>query len=134
MRKAVIDQIILWIVLFVSFISIFFITIDYSMVIKIKDKSDALSSYGARTKALGEDDSDIIQGLNNVKGDFFDTISDENLTCEELATSNYQVIFTTNISFNNRFLSDGKKIYSTSSAFNEINSTDQNCSLNLSVQ
>ena len=132
-KKAVIDQILLWIVLFTSFVTIFLMVIDYYQVIKAKDKSDSLSSYGSRMQALGKDTDEIITGLNNIKGTYFSIIYDDNLTCNTLSTSRYQVIFNTNITFKNMFLSDGETIGSTSVAFNEINSTDQNCTLNLSV-
>ncbi|MCK5110296.1 MAG: hypothetical protein KAQ94_02160 [Arcobacteraceae bacterium] len=134
MRKAVIDQILLWIVLFVSFVTIFYFVIDYYNIIKAKDKCDALANYGVRMKALGKSDSDIVIGLNSLKGSYFATIYDANLTCTALATEQYQVIFTTNITFKNQFLEDGEKIYSIATAFNEVSSTDQNCTLDLSTQ
>jgi len=133
MKTAVIDKILLWIVIFVAFYSIFFIIIDYYKIIKVKDRCDALANYGSRMKALGKNDSTIISGLNNIKNGYFDTIYDENMTCTTLVTTNYQVIFTTNITFKNRFLNDGEYIYAKSASFNEIDSFDQNCSLNLSV-
>ncbi len=131
MKKAIIDQIMLWLVIFVSFVTLFFLVVDYYIIMKTKDRSDAVSGYGARMIALGKEHSDIISGLNNVKGEYFDTIVEDDLTCEVLTTTQYQVIFTTNITFDNRFLDAGEKIYSTSTAFNEISSVDQNCSLNL---
>ena len=133
MRAAVIDKMLLWIVIFISFVSIFFIVIDYYKVVKVKDRCDALSSYGSRMKALGKDTTSIVSGLNGIKGNYFDTIYDANLTCAALATEQYQVIFTTNIIFENRFLDDGEILYSKSASFNEISSIDQNCSLNLSI-
>ncbi len=133
MRSAVIDKMLLWIVIFISFATIFFLVIDYYMIVKVKDRCDALSSYGARMKALGRDTTSIVSGLNGIKGDYFNTIYDANLTCTPLTTEQYQVIFITNITFKNRFLNDGEKIYSKSASFNEISAIDQNCSLNLSV-
>ena len=134
MRKAVIDQMLLWIVMFIGFVTLLFVVIDYYSVIKAKDKSDALSNYGARMKALGKTDSEIVDGLNALKGSYFATIDEANLTCTELVTEKYQVVFTTNITFSNRFLADGEKIYSISSAFNEVGAKDQNCTLNLGIQ
>jgi hypothetical protein len=133
MKQAIVDQIILWIILFVSFVTIFYLVIDYYMVIKTKDQSDLLSNYGARMKALGKDDATVVAGLNTLKGDYFQTIQEANLSCVNLATERYQIIFTTNIHLKNSFLNENDKIYSRSSAFNEINATDINCSLNLST-
>lgn len=133
MRTAVIDKILLWIIIFVAFYSIFFIVIDYYKIVKVKDRCDSLANYGSRMKALGRDNPSIVVGLNNIKSGYFDTIYDANMTCTTLPTTNYQVIFTTKITFKNRFLNDGEKLYSKSASFNEVSSSDQNCSLNLSV-
>ena len=134
MRKAIIDQIMLWIVIFVSFATTLFIVIDYYVVLKVKDRSDALANYGVRMKALGKEHDEIITGLNNIKSNYFDDLTENDLSCEELDTNRYQVIFTTNISIGtNMFLSDNEKIYALATAFNEYNSTDQNCTLDLST-
>ncbi len=134
MRKAIIDQIMLWIVTFVSFVTLFFIVIDYYIVLKVKDRSAAIANYGVRMKALGREESIIVEALNNVKSDYFSTIYEDNITCEALDTELYQVIFTTNISIkDNVFLSNDEKIYAVATAFNEENATDQNCTLNLST-
>ena len=59
-KKAVIDQMLLWIVLFVAFVTIFLLVIDYYMVLKTKDRADSIVNYGVRMKALGRDDVDIV--------------------------------------------------------------------------
>ena len=133
MKSAVIDKILLWMIIFVSFFSIFFIVIDYYKVVKVKDKLDALTNYGARMKSIGKDDTTLVSGLNVVRDNYFNNIEDSNLSCVSLGTAQYQVIFNANITFKNRFLNDGEKIYSRSVSFNEVNSIDQNCSLDLSV-
>ena len=130
-KKGIVDQIILWIVLFVSFVTIFLLVIDYYTVIKVKDKCNALANYSVRMKALGKDTATIVAGLNSIKTDFFDTIVEADLTCTQPGTNDYKVILTTNITFTNKFLSEGEKIYSKATAFNEVDSTDTECSLNL---
>lgn len=133
MRNGVIDQILLWIVLFISFVTIFLMVIDYYIVIKIKDKCESLSNYGSRMKALGKDAAEIVSGLNIVKGDYFSTILESNLTCTPTGTSNYIVSFSTNIFISNKFLSSNEKIYTHAATYNEVNAIDINCSLNLST-
>ncbi len=132
MRPAIVDQIILWIVLFVSFATIFYMVIDYSTVIRVQDKSDALASYGARMKALGKEDNIIVNGLNIQRGNYFDTIVADDLTCStNSAATNYQVIFTTNISIVNTFIDANERIYAISTAFNETSDDEVQCTLNL---
>ena len=55
------------------------------------DKANSLSEYGARAVALGKSDSDVVDGLNQIRGNSFNTITVDNLTCiENGATENYR--------------------------------------------
>ena len=133
-KNGVIDQIMLWIVLFVAFITMFFMVIDYYMVMKTKDRCDALANYGVRMKALGKDESYITDGLNKIKNSYFEEIESDDIVCNEDDTQNdYQTIFTIETTFSNMFLSDSEKIVSKSSAFNEVNASHIDCSLTLQV-
>ena len=67
MKKAVIDQIMLWIVLFTIFVGFLFFIIDYSNVMKVKDNTDAIADYIGRMVALNKNEADIIEGINKVK-------------------------------------------------------------------
>lgn len=135
MRKAVIDQMLLWIVLFIGFVTIFFMVIDYYLVVKVKDRCDAIVHYGVRMKALGKDDIDIVTGLNNIKGNYFDTIVEGDIDCtEDSGATNYQVVFTTSINITNRFISENESIYSKASSFNEVDSSSIDCNLTLRAQ
>ncbi|MEA3353631.1 MAG: hypothetical protein U9Q33_07440 [Campylobacterota bacterium] len=136
MRKALIDQMLLWIVLFVAFVTVFYVILNYYNVIRAKDKSDSIVNYGVRMKALGRSDSSIVAGLNDVKGSYFDTIVDDDLNCvEDNTTADYQVIFTSNISIgSNMFLNQNENITSQAAAFNEASSFHIDCNLNLRPQ
>lgn len=105
--------------------------VDYYMVMKTKERTDALANYSVRMKALGRDDENITAGLNRLKSSYFDTIVEDDLLCEELETQTYKVVMKTNIFINNSFISEDQKIYSYASAFNESNSVDINCTLDL---
>lgn len=131
MKKAVIDQMMLWMIIFISFVTMLFMVMDYYVVIKTKDTSDLLSNYGARMKALGKNDDIIVDGLNTIKSDYFATVNSGDLLCDTSDTGGYKIKLTANISIVNRFLSADEKIYSYSSAFNEVNSDDISCTLNL---
>jgi hypothetical protein len=130
MKKAVVDQFLLWVVLFIAFITIFFLVIDYYIILKTKDRCDMLANYGARMKALGKDNAFIISGLNNLKTDQFQTITEDHLDCEDLETTQYQVVFNTAISLKSKFFGI-QNIVSTTSTFNETSSIDRRCTLNL---
>ena len=132
MRKAVIDQMLLWIIIIISFFTILFLVIDYYMVLKTKDRTDSIVNYGVRMKALGRDDVDIVSGINNIKSSFFDTVVIDDFNCvDDNETTGYQVTFTTSVTFNNMFLSVDKKINNKASAFNEVNSHNIDCNLTL---
>lgn len=135
MRNAVIDQIMLWIVLFVAFVTIFLLVIDYYMVMKTKDRCDTLANYGVRMKALGRSDDSVVEGLNNIKNSYFQTITLDDMECEEDDTKNdYQTLFRVETTFQNMFLTTDEKISSKTSAFNEASSSHIDCNLTLKVQ
>ena len=130
LKKGVVDQILLWMVMFISFITILFLVLDYYKVIKTKDRVDTVTNYGVRMKALGKEDDDIVSGINNIKSDFFDTVAVGDLSCnDDDTTTGYQVTFTANITYNNMFLSEFESINSKASAFNEVSNHNIECTL-----
>jgi len=133
MRKAVIDQIMVWILVFVSFITIFFLTIDYYTLLKTKETCDNMSSYGARMVALGKSYSNITEELNNRKSNMMNDINDTDIICsKDTSKTNYQVVFSINMDLNTNTFKD-KHINSVSSAFNEIDSSDIECNLTITT-
>lgn len=134
MKKAAIDQIILWIVLFTIFVSFLFFVIDYSNAIKVKDNTDAVADYIARMKALNRPEADIITGANKIKDDYFATIVAGDLTCTTDNTiSNYQVIMHVYTTLSNGFLQTGaNNVHSKTVVFNESSEFQTECSLTLS--
>ncbi len=135
MRNAIIDQILLWLVLFISFVTMFLMVIDYYLVLKTKDRCDTLANYGVRMKALGRDDETIVIGLNNIKNSYFETITIDDLHCEEDSEDiDYQIVFEITTTFNNMFLSNGELIKSKTASFNEVSDSHIECSLILRVQ
>jgi Flp pilus assembly protein TadG len=133
MKKAVIDQILLWIVLFTIFVSLLFFLIDYSSALKIKDNSDAVADYIARMYAQNKDESDIVIGANNIKGSYFASISNGDLNCSiNSAISNNQVIVNVYATLVNNFLPlADNNIHSKAVVFNESSDFQKECSLTL---
>ena len=134
MKKAVVDQIILWIVFLTIFASFLFFVIDYSNAIKVKDNTDAVADYIARMVALEKDETDIVTGVNAVKDDYFATIQVADLVCNtDNSISNHQVIINVYTTIANSFLPVvGNNIHSKTVVFNENSEFQEECSLTLS--
>lgn len=134
MKKAAIDQIILWIVLLTIFATFLFFVIDYSNAIKVKDNTDAIADYTARMVALDKTESDIIDGANRIKDDYFTAIQDGDLVCNiDSSISNHQVIINIYTTLVNGFLALGSNnIHSKTVVFNESSEFQKECSLTLS--
>jgi Flp pilus assembly protein TadG len=134
MKKAIIDQIILWIILFIAFVTFLFFIIDYSNALKVKDNTDAIGDYIARMIALDKPESDIVSGANVVKDDYFATILENELSCSSDTTiSNHQVIVNIYTTLKNGFLPIGNNnVHSKTVVFNESSEFQKECSLTLS--
>ncbi len=139
-KKAIIDQIMLWMVIFVSFVTLFFFVIDYYKVIKAKDNCDILANYGVRMKALGRDDKNITTGLNNLKIKYFEDIvyddidsNNSDLQCTSTDDDNYSVRFmviadVTTTAFHK------SEVHSYAAAFNEASNSSVDCNLTLRIK
>ncbi len=135
MVPAIIEQIILWIVLFVSFITFFFMVIDYGNIMRIKGNVDLMAEYGARMVGLGKTSQEIAQSLNNIKSDYFATITEDDIECTTTASGNYQAIFTARgLYTDTKILEQRGDIASKKVVFNERSSDEIDCSLTLTKQ
>lgn len=134
MKKAAIDQIILWIVLFTIFVSFLFFIIDYSNAIKVKDNTDAVADYVARMVALDKPNSEIVTGANKIKENYFATIQESDIICNiDTSISNHEVIMNVYTTLTNGFLNTGNNnVHSKTVVFNESSEFQKECSLTLS--
>ncbi len=134
MKKAVVDQIILWIVLFTIFVSFLFFIIDYSNAVKVKDNTDAIADYIGRMVALNKNEADIITGVNEVKDDYFTPAQVADLICNTDNTiSNHQVIIHVQTTIINSFIPVGaNNVHSKTVVFNESSESQKECFLTLS--
>lgn len=134
MKKAVVDQIILWIMLFLCFVGFLFFVIDYSNAIKVKDNTDALGDYIARMVALDSSLEDITTGANKIKDDYFSDILSENVICMiDTTKPNHQVIVNVYTTLTNGFLPLGENnVHSKVVVFNESSDFEIECNLTLS--
>lgn len=134
MKKAIADQIILWIVLFTVFVSFLFFIIDYSNAIKVKDNTDAIADYIARMAALDKPEDDIVIGVNQIKDDYISNVTAIDLVCNvNTAISNHQVIVNVYATLVNNFLPvQNNNVHSKTVVFNDSGEFQKECSLTLS--
>ena len=134
-KKAVVDQIILWIVLFIAFVGFLFFVIEYANAVKVKDNTDAIADYTARMVALGRSEDDIATGINeNIKDDYFNDVSGGSIVCvEDTTTSNYQVVVNIKTTLTNDFLTSSN-VHSRTVVFNEVSEFKKECDLTLTIK
>ncbi len=134
MVPAIIEQIMMWMIIFVSFVTLLFLVIDYSLVMRIKGNMDLLSEYGARMVSLGnKTDDEIATRLNTMKNDYFADISGNNIACTtDENAGTYQVIFNLNGSYvDTNILEPQNNMTSKRVVFNESSSGEIVCNLTL---
>lgn len=135
MKPAVLDQMVLWMVLFISFVILLFIVIDYSAIIRMKNNTDVLAHYGSRMIALGNTEADVATKLNNIKIDYFATIAGADINCNTAnaaADEEYQVVFTVTSTYTDaKVLTFTDTITSKVATFNEKSSDYITCTLAL---
>ncbi|MGM0518386.1 MAG: hypothetical protein ACQERD_01940 [Campylobacterota bacterium] len=133
MKNAFVEQIILWIVIFVSFVGFLFFVIDYSNSLKVKENADSIAQYTSRMVAINKPLVSVAQGINEIKGDFVKTVSVGDLNCSEnTAVTNRQVIVNVYATLNNSFLTNNSNnIHSKSVVYNESSEYEKECNLTL---
>ena len=133
LKKAVVDQILLWTVLFVGFVTLLFITIDYSSILRLNNNNDALAQQGARMIALGLENDEVATSLNNLRNDYYAVITEADINCVEVTDTSYQVIFNVISTYEDaKVLTFENNINASSSSFNETSSNEITCTLTLS--
>ncbi len=134
LKDAVVEQIILWIVIFISFVSILFFIIDYSNALKASENADSIANYTARMVALNESESDIADGINRIKGDYVQAVTTAGISCTEDTTdASRQVIVNVSGTLpNNIILTGSNNINSKAVVYNESSEYKKECSIALS--
>lgn len=130
MKKGAIDQAIAWLLLFVSFIVVFYFIIDYSRVSTFRDEITTISNLGARIIAVGGTEDDVVARVNEVKSGLIADATAGNLTCNNLGTNNFRIVFTTEVSIDSDIVPDNL-LSNRVGVFNEVNSDDIDCTLQL---
>lgn len=132
MKRAFVDQIVLWITGFVFFVILLFMTIEYAQALRVKENLDAISNYGARMAALGKTNEEMAIGLNKVRLGMFSEILPSDIICASNTAQNYQAIFVAKTTYENDFLENKEdNVNSKTIFFNESSSDEIVCELEL---
>jgi len=132
MKAAVVDQILLWTVLLIGFVTLLFITIDYSTILRLKNNNDTLAQQGARMIALGKTNDEVTESLNNIRNIYYAEIASSDISCVEVTATSYQVIFNVVSTYSDaKVLNMSDSIYSKVAVFNETDSNEITCTLTL---
>ncbi len=134
LKKAAIENIFIWIVLFATFVSILFFIINYTSIIRTKDTMDALADYGANFVATRGTGDDLSNKMNSIATKNFNNISaNTNMICNApVADNGYQIIFNVRTT-NNSYYFFNKALSSQRVVFNQLGSSSITCNLNVTV-
>lgn len=134
-KKAVVDQILLWTIIFVSFVVILFTVVDYSMIMRTQGNIELMSQYGARMIAIDKTEGEIATELNGMRSSYFANIAGGDIVCTVTADGSYKTIFTiTGLYIDTNILTARNNLTSTSAVFNESGSDRVSCTLTLTKQ
>lgn len=99
MKPAYIEQVLLWLTIFVGFVTLLFIIIEFSNITRIQGNMDLMADAGAQMKSLGVEDVNVSASLNKIKKPYFNDIvadgssPDSVLECVDTGNDTYQIIF-----------------------------------------
>jgi|GEM_PF-3932886 len=134
MKSAAIENIFVWMMIFVGFTSLFFFVINYATILRIQDNMNAISDYGANYIANNGTGTDISANINDISVSGIDNVTSANLVCNESTNvpPDYQVSFTTESS-NNSYKFYGSKLSATRVVYNQLSGNTIDCTLTVNL-
>lgn len=147
MKPAYIEQMLMWMTIFVSFVWLFFFVLHYATAVKLNENMDAMSNYAAKYVSLLTtqtnleitNDATLISGLNNMKLKLIGDISAGEINCVVATSSpeneNSQSIFIIQGTYNKGFLKNRgeNNMVSKSVVYNQSNSAQITCTLTVTI-
>lgn len=133
LKPAYVENIIIWLVIFVGFVTMFFFTINYASILRVKDNMDAISDYGANMIAVNGVDVEMIDQINDIALPLVSNIDSGDLTCNSVVDNAYQVIFNTQTS-NTEYKFYEKQLLTQRIVFNQVNSNSVTCTLTITLE
>jgi Flp pilus assembly protein TadG len=135
MKKAAIENIFIWMVLFVGFATLFFFVIDYATVLRVKDNMNAISDYGANYVGVNGTGDDLTTQINAMKSNSIVELTagqaNTGSICISNANNQYKVIFITQAT--NLFKFYDKKLITSRAVFNQSGSDTITCTLDITL-
>lgn len=129
LKQAAIENVLIWMLLFIGFIGIFFLIIDYATIVRIQDKMNELGDYAANRIANDGAIMDLTAEFNNRKVAAIQTFNanDVNTTiiCSDVADGLYQVRFNI-VTTNNSYKFYNNPLSSSKVVFNNVYINDAN--------
>lgn len=132
MKPAVIEQIMVWLLIFVGFATLLFLTMEYAAIVRLKSNNDTLAQQGARLIALGKSNADIAAALNTMKVSYYATIDADDIVCTEVVDTSYQIILNVTSTYTDAKVLTISDITAKAATFNETNSNEITCDIVLS--
>ncbi len=144
-KPAYIEQMLMWMVIFIGFVWMFFFVIDYATAVRLKENMDSMSKYAARyvsnfnTQNTVSTDAQLITNLNNIRNSKIATITAANINCV-IATvapqdTNSQSIFIVQGTYLKSFLSNqgSNNFTSRTVAYNQASVAQITCTLSVTI-
>ena len=137
MKPAYIENILIWMVMFIGFVSLFFFVINYASIVKVKDNMNAMADYAANIKATDETitDVELITNLNNMKANAVTTLVVGDIVCNSVTDTpaTYQVSVSVQTAAGTEYKFYTDQIVAKRVVFNEINSDTVTCTLSITL-
>jgi Flp pilus assembly protein TadG len=135
MKKAGIENVFIWMILFLGFASLFIFIINYATILRIQDNMNAISDYGANYVAINGRGDNISDQINSMKATSINNVSaNTNAICniDAARPNEYKVIFTT-ITSNTSYKFYGNKLSASRAVFNQSSSDTIVCTLEITL-
>lgn len=145
MKKAYIEQMLMWMVIFIGFVWMFFFVINYAKAIRLKDSMDDMSKYAARfvsnltDQTTVSSNQNLIDSLNNISIPMVADINLGDINCIIATTApdntNSQSIFIIQGTYNKSFLSGQgtNNVKSKTVVYNNNAEAQITCTLNVTI-
>lgn len=132
MKEAYVENVIIWLVIFVGFATMFFFTLNYASILRVKDNMDSISDYGANMIALNGVGADIVENINDIGLPVINDISADDIDCVSEVDNSHQIVFITETSNDSYKFFDGQ-LSTKRVIFNQVNSNKITCTLTVTL-
>lgn len=135
MKKAAIENVLVWLLTFIGFGTLFYFVMNYALIIRVQDNMNALCDYGANVIAEQGVGADITARLNEIATGNIAAISAGDIVCNSVTDSplTYQVVFTA-VTTNQEYKFYTDPLQTSRAVFNQVNGDTVTCTLTITLQ